>query len=85
MLKQIPGWHIINENPLLLHRFFKFPSYSDAASFVKQVIEISAEEEHYSDVTFGNKYAMVTLHTHTIKGLHNNDFVIAAKISDLEF
>jgi 4a-hydroxytetrahydrobiopterin dehydratase len=85
MLKEIPDWYILNEDPLLLHRFFKFKSYGDTTNFIKQIIEISTEEEHYADITFGNKYAIVTLHTQTIKGLHNNDFIIAAKISSLGF
>ena len=45
---------------------------------------IAEAEGHHPDVTFGWGYATVSLYTHKIKGLHENDFIIAAKIDRIE-
>jgi len=54
-----------------------------ALKFVQQVGELAEAERHHPDVRFGWGYATVSLQTKKIKGLHENDFILAAKINRL--
>ena len=45
-----------------------------------QVGEIAEKEEHHPDIWFGWGYAKIKIFTHAIKGLHESDFVLAAKV-----
>ena len=48
-----------------------------------RLVALAEEEGHHPDITFGWGYATVSLHTHKIKGLHENDFIMAAKLDGL--
>jgi 4a-hydroxytetrahydrobiopterin dehydratase len=48
--------------------------------FVTRAAGIAETEGHHPDITFGWGYATVSLQTHKIKGLHQNDFIMAAKL-----
>jgi 4a-hydroxytetrahydrobiopterin dehydratase len=48
--------------------------------FVNKVGELSESEGHHPDILLGWGYAKISLYTHKINGLHENDFVMAAKI-----
>ncbi len=47
------------------------------------VAELAEEEGHHPDVTFGWGYAVISLQTKKIKGLHENDFIMATKFDRL--
>ena len=51
--------------------------------FVQKVGELAESEAHHPDISFGWGYATVSLQTKKIKGLHENDFILAAKIDRL--
>jgi 4a-hydroxytetrahydrobiopterin dehydratase len=51
--------------------------------FAIQVGNAAEEEGHHPDVTFGWGYCTVKFQTHKIKGLHENDFIMAAKVNEL--
>jgi 4a-hydroxytetrahydrobiopterin dehydratase len=55
----------------------------EALTFVQKVGEVAETEGHHPDVNFGWGYATVSLRTKKIKGLHENDFIMAAKIDRL--
>ena len=63
-----------------IERRFKFGSFSQAFDFVKRVAEIAETEGHHPDISFGWGYAEISTQTKKIKGLHENDFTLAAKI-----
>jgi 4a-hydroxytetrahydrobiopterin dehydratase len=63
-----------------LTRDFQFHNYAAALAFVNAISDIAEAEGHHPDIRFGWGYASVTLSTHKIKGLHENDFIMAAKI-----
>ncbi len=44
---------------------------------------LAEEEGHHPDISFGWGYCTVVFYTHKIKGLHENDFIMAAKVNDL--
>lgn len=81
-LSQTPGWGLLEEAHLL-RRSFKFADFREAQSFIDQVGRLAEEEGHHPDICFGCGYAAISLQTHKIKGLHENDFIMAAKINQL--
>jgi 4a-hydroxytetrahydrobiopterin dehydratase len=52
--------------------------------FVNKVADLAESEGHHPDIYIFYNKVILELHTHAIKGLHLNDFVIAAKINALE-
>jgi 4a-hydroxytetrahydrobiopterin dehydratase len=80
-LAQTPGWEL--REGKRIERTFKFKNFRDALAFVARVGGLAEEEGHHPDITFGWGYATISLHTHKIKGLHENDFIMAAKINAL--
>jgi 4a-hydroxytetrahydrobiopterin dehydratase len=79
---QAPEWVLMDE-ARRIERTFRFGNFRDAAAFVKQVGELAEAESHHPDISFGWGYATVSLRTKKIKGLHENDFIMAAKIDRL--
>ncbi|MEY9195873.1 4a-hydroxytetrahydrobiopterin dehydratase [Sinorhizobium fredii] len=81
-LSQIPGWELLDDGHLI-RRSFKFADFKQALTFVDEVGRLAEEEGHHPDLCFGWGYAEVSLQTHKIKGLHENDFILAAKVNHL--
>ena len=79
---QASGWEL-KDDAHRLERSFKFPSFREALDFVIRVGELSEREGHHPDVSFGWGWATVSWQTKKIKGLHENDFIMAAKVSAL--
>jgi len=80
LLAQAPEWVLMDE-ARRIERTFRFGNFRDALAFVQRVGELA--EGHHPDVSFGWGYATVSLRTKKIKGLHENDFIMAAKIDRL--
>jgi 4a-hydroxytetrahydrobiopterin dehydratase len=76
---EAPEWQLLDE-ARRLERSFRFRNFREALTFVQQVGELAEAEGHHPDITFGWGFATVSLRTKKIKGLHENDFVMAAKI-----
>ena len=81
-LRDAPGWTLIDGGKRIERRV-TFKNFKEALAFVNQVGALAEDEGHHPDITFGWGYATVSLHTHKIKGLHENDFIMAAKINRL--
>jgi 4a-hydroxytetrahydrobiopterin dehydratase len=79
---QAPGWALLDE-ARRIERTFQFRNFREALSFVQRVGELAEAEGHHPDISFGWGHATVSLHTKKIKGLHENDFIMAAKIDRL--
>ena len=80
--KKVDGWDIIknDKNIFFLVKSFKFKNFVDSQNFINQVGQISEEEGHHPDIKFGWGYATISITTHAIEGLSENDFILAAKI-----
>jgi 4a-hydroxytetrahydrobiopterin dehydratase len=76
---QIPGWQLAEEGRLI-ERVFRFGNFREAFTFVQEVGELAEAEGHHPDISFGWGNATVSLQTKKIKGLHENDFIMASKI-----
>jgi len=83
-LPEIPEW-TINESSCVpfLTRTFKFSNFVEALEFTNKVGAIAEEEGHHPAIL--TEWGKVTVNwwTHKIKGLHTNDFVMAAKTDRL--
>jgi len=80
LLAEAPGW-TLNADATQIERSFKFPDFAAALAFVDRVGALAEEEGHHPDITFGWGYCRVVFWTHKIKGLHENDFIMAAKVN----
>ena len=84
LLKDLAGWKMNQiEGELRLEKIFMFKNFSQAAAFTSQVARIADEEDHHPSIL--TEWGKVTVNwwTHTIKGLHQNDFIMAAKTDQL--
>ena len=83
--KKVDGWSLIKnkEEIFFLEKEFKFKDFLESQNFVNQVGKISEEEGHHPDIMFGWGYAKIKITTHAIKGLSENDFILAAKIDKI--
>ena len=80
LLSDIPGWEL-KEDATQLYRSYKFDNFQNTLDFVNKVGTIAEKEEHHPDIEFGWGYANILVFTHRINGLHENDFILAAKIN----
>ncbi|MCL5067191.1 MAG: 4a-hydroxytetrahydrobiopterin dehydratase [Thaumarchaeota archaeon] len=81
---QIPEWTIIEiEGIKRLERIFKFKNFTEALSFTNKVGMIAEEEGHHPSILTEWGRVKVIWWTHKIKGLHMNDFIMAAKTDRL--
>jgi len=83
LLKQLDDWSLIDEAHLLAKRF-RFKDFAHTMEFLNKVAAIAEEEGHHPDLTVSYGSATVELMTHAIGGLSENDFIVAAKIDELE-
>ena len=79
---EVPQWEL-RDGGLSIERTFKSRNFAEALNFVQQVGELAESEGHHPDISFGWGYATVRLQTKKIKGLYENDFILAAKIDRL--
>lgn len=78
LLEQLPHWKLVGKE---IHREYQFKDFKAAMAFVNGVAEIAETEGHHPDILiYQYKKVRVTLWTHAIGGLSENDFIVAAKI-----
>jgi 4a-hydroxytetrahydrobiopterin dehydratase len=82
MAKELqPGWRVVDEHHL--EREFSFKDFRGALEFVNKVGELAEQENHHPDILLSYGKVVIQLWTHKIHGLHENDFILAAKIDAL--
>ncbi|MCC7260532.1 MAG: 4a-hydroxytetrahydrobiopterin dehydratase [Alphaproteobacteria bacterium] len=82
MLPQVPGWQV-TDGGAWLKRSYTFKNWKQSFEFVGKLSVLAESEKHHPDVEFGWGYCRISLQTHAIGGLHENDFIMAAKINAL--
>jgi 4a-hydroxytetrahydrobiopterin dehydratase len=82
LLPGAPGWRL-EENGTRLVRRFEFEDFKKAIEFVNRVADIAEEQGHHPDIAIHWNKVDLVLWTHKIGGLHENDFILAAKINRL--
>ncbi len=76
------GWQLIEDGKAIKSEF-KFADFYRAMSFANAVAHVANAEDHHPDIECGWGYVRVRYQTHSIGGLHENDFICAAKIDAL--
>ena len=77
---QVPDWQVVERDGIKrLERAFKFDNFVHALAFTNKVGELAEEEGHHPAILTEWGRVTVTWWTHKIKGLHQNDFIMAAK------
>jgi 4a-hydroxytetrahydrobiopterin dehydratase len=95
LLKEVPGWTLrqAQDDPsassgqaehLQIEREFKFKDFKQAMGFVNKVADIAEAEGHHPNIHIKYSEVWLELYTHAINGLHENDFIVAAKINELD-
>jgi len=81
---QVPEWEITEREGIKkLNRVFRFDDFAKALAFTNALGELAEEEDHHPALLTEWGRVTVTWWTHKIKGLHRNDFVMAAKADEL--
>ena len=80
--KKVDNWDVVKNKKgiFFLEKKFTFKNFIESQNFVNEVGKISEEEGHHPDITFGWGYAKISITTHAIEGLSENDFILATKI-----
>ena len=81
LLRVLPGW-ILSDGSI--EKEFHFKSYLDGLDFAHSVGKIAEEQDHHPDILIKWRRVKLTLSTHSVKGLSENDFIVAAR-SELRF
>ena len=80
MLDMVPGWEL-GDNKLT--RRFKFRNFAEAMAFVNRVADLAEAEGHHPDIQISWNRVRLDFTTHAIKGLSDNDFIMAARTNEL--
>ncbi len=83
-IAQVPGWRVVSGDPLKIARGLRFKDFAQAIRFVNRVAEVAEAEGHHPDFCVSWNRVQMELFTHAISGLSENDFIMAAKIDELE-
>lgn len=75
-------WEVIENRKI--RREFRFKNFVKAMAFVDQVADIAEVEDHHPDIHIHYNRVVLELWTHAIKGLSENDFIVAAKIDQMK-
>src|SRR3989338_4255458 len=81
LLKEVPEW-VLEEGKAV--RRFKFKDFREAIAFVNKVADLAEAENHHPNISvYGWNKVKLTFFTHSINGLSENDFRMAAKINKI--
>lgn len=80
----IPEWTLVEREGIQrLERVFRFTNFAEALNFTNRVGALAEAEGHHPAILTEWGRVTVTLWTHKIRGLHRNDFIMAAKVDAL--
>lgn len=84
LMGEIPEWAPVSRDGVMqLERAYKFKNFKKAWAFHELVAQMAEDEFHHPTLTLEWGKLTVTWWTHAIKGLHRNDFIMAAKTDAL--
>lgn len=80
LLLDILGWSLIEEQGVVrLRKIYAFKNFTEAVEFSNRIAEIAEAADHHPAILIEWGQATVSWWTHSIKGLHLNDFIMAAR------
>ena len=80
-LSKVMGWELIDN--VKIKKEFKFKDFRESLNFVNKVGALAEEEKHHPNITIIYNKVRITLSTHVIGGLSQNDFIMAAKVDQI--
>ncbi len=83
--EEVPTWQVIEEYKIWrLVKNYNFKDFSEVMKFVNKIAEIAEVEGHHPNIYIHDwNKVKLELYTHTLRGLHENDFILASKIDRL--
>ena len=80
----VPQWQLVTQDNILrLQRVFKLKNYAQTLEFTNKIAAIAEAEDHHPLMILEWGRVTVQWWTHVVKGLHKNDFVMAAKTDEI--
>ena len=81
-LKEVKEWKLVDN---AIEKNYKLKDFRQAIEFVNRVAEVAEAENHHPDILlWGWNNVKLTLSTHAVKGLSENDFLLASRIDKIE-
>ena len=80
---ELEGWELA-KNAKSLSKEMVFKDFDKAMDFVNMVADLAEQENHHPDIDIRYNKVALALSTHAIKGLSENDFILAAKIDAIK-
>lgn len=81
-IKELNGWQINDEGNMIFKKL-NFKNFNQALKFTNLIGRVSDQEGHHPDISLGWSYCLIMIHTHAIKALSINDFILAFKIDQI--
>lgn len=83
-LPKIPGWHL-NDEGKGIYRDYVTKNFVTAVGFIQKIADVAEADDHHPDIHLtGYRNLRIDLSTHAIGGLSENDFIVAAKLNELD-
>ncbi len=88
LMSQVSGWSMglmIDNGKMIetLQKRFQFKNFREVMAFLREIEELAETEGHHPDFCVHYNKIDFTIWTHAISGLHENDFIMAARINEL--
>eukprot|EP00976_Prorocentrum_cordatum_P081513 1184444-Prorocentrum_minimum.AAC.3 len=77
--QECPSWELHGDGKKLI-KHFDVADFSAARQLANKVAEVGEVEGHFPDIAFGWQYVNLTIYTHVVGGVCENDFILATKI-----
>jgi len=81
-LEKVKDWSLV-EDFVKIQKKFEFKNFVEAMEFINKVANLAEQEQHHPDIFVSYSKVTITIYTHKIGGLHENDFILAAKIDQI--
>ncbi len=82
LLSELKGWEVISAHHL--QKSYQFDNFLAALEFVNRVGQLAEAQGHHPDISFGWGYCQIKIFTHKIDGLTESDFILAARMDQIE-
>lgn len=83
LMEHVPGWRLAEDGKSIF-RNYDLKNFKEALAFTNRLGVLAEEEDHHPDISLSWGKVGVSLSTRAVKGLSENDFILAAKINELQ-
>jgi 4a-hydroxytetrahydrobiopterin dehydratase len=84
LIQQIRSWVLNRTGVHSISKQFAFPGFMESIEFVRKVASLAESENHHPELHIYYNRVEIVLKTHTVNGLSENDFILAAKLDLLD-